>query len=79
DNIDTEQVLSHVVSIDGRVVNVTGDVDEAMEYALEAEDVVLTPEQEKKLLFKIDCYLLPLVCILYCMQFMDKVSSGYAA
>ncbi|KAG0670958.1 hypothetical protein C6P42_003721, partial [Pichia californica] len=44
DNINTEQVLSHIVSIDGRVVDITGDVDEAIEYALDTEDVVLTPE-----------------------------------
>ena len=79
DNIDSDQILSHVLSIDGRVVDITGDVDEAMEYALDAKDVELTDKQEKKLLRKIDFFLLPLICILYCMQFTDKVSSSYAA
>lgn len=81
DNIGTENVLSHVKSIDGDVIEVTGDVDEAMEYAIEAEeeDVQLTPQEENKLVWKIDFYLLPLICLLYAVQFMDKVSTGYAA
>jgi MFS transporter, ACS family, allantoate permease len=79
ENIDTHQVLSHVVSIDGRIVDITGDVDEAMKYALDAEDVELTPEENKTLLRRIDIFLLPLICLLYSLQFMDKVSSGYAA
>ena len=65
DNIDSDQILSHVLSIDGRVVDITGDVDEAMEYALDAKDVELTDKQEKKLLrknrllsFAIDLYLI---------------------
>lgn len=41
-NLDPHAVLSHVVSIDGRVVDVTGDVDEAMKYAFDAEEVELT-------------------------------------
>lgn len=80
DNIqDTHNVLSHVRSIDGRIVDITGDVDEAMKYALESEDVELTDEEAKRLVRKIDIFLLPLICLLYAMQFMDKVSSGYAA
>ncbi|ODQ47898.1 hypothetical protein PICMEDRAFT_71913 [Pichia membranifaciens NRRL Y-2026] len=79
DNIDTDQVLSHIKSIDGRIIDITGDVDEAMEYALDAQDVELTEKEERKLLFKIDLFLLPLICLLYALQYMDKVSSGYAA
>ena len=78
-NLDPHAVLSHVVSIDGRVVDVTGDVDEAMKYAFDAEEVELTDEQARKLLFKIDIYLLPLICLLYSIQFMDKVSSSSAS
>lgn len=79
ENIETNQVLEHVISIDGRVVDVTGDVDEAMQYALDTETITLSLEQEKSLLRRIDLFLLPLICLLYAMQFMDKVSSGYAA
>ena len=81
ENIGTENVLTHLKSIDGADFNVTGDVDEAMEYAIEAEQeaIELTPEIERKILWKIDFFLLPLVCFLYCIQYMDKVSSSNAA
>lgn len=81
DNIGTENVITHVTSIDGKLIDITGDVDEAMEYAIEAEaeDVELTQEEENKLVWQIDFYLLPLICLLYAVQFMDKVSTGYAA
>lgn len=45
-------MLSHVVSIDGRVVNITGDVDEAMEYRFDAKNVELIDEAEETLLKK---------------------------
>jgi ACS family allantoate permease-like MFS transporter len=79
DNIDSDQILDHIKSIDGRIVEITGDVDEAMAYALDAEEVELTEKDAKKLLRKIDIFLLPLICLLYALQFMDKVSSSYAA
>jgi ACS family allantoate permease-like MFS transporter len=81
DNIGTDNVLTHVKSFDGGIVDITGDVDEAMEYAVEAEQeaVQISPEEERKLLWKIDLFLLPLICLLYAIQFMDKVSTGYAA
>lgn len=81
DNIGTENVLTHVRSIDGKMVDVTGDVDEGMEYAIaaEAENVELIPEEENRLVWKIDLLFLPLICLLYAIQFMDKVSNGYAA
>lgn len=41
--------------------------------------VVLTKERDKKLLFKIDLYILPLICFLYALQFMDKTSISIAA
>lgn len=81
DNIGTEEVLDHIKSFDGQNVNVTGDVDEAMEYAIEAEDekIEITSEDERKLLFKIDLFLLPLISLLYAIQYMDKISISYAA
>lgn len=80
-NIGTERVLTHIKSIDGENVDVTGDVDEAMEYAMEAEGekVEISPRDEKRLLLKIDLFLLPLICLLYTIQYMDKISISYAA
>lgn len=79
DNISTDEVLGHVRSINGEVIDITGDVDEAMKYAIETEEIELTDADAKKLLMKIDIFLLPLVCLLYALQFMDKTSSSYAA
>ena len=81
DNIGTEKVVTHIRSIDGKLIDVTGDVDEAMEYAIEAEaeNVELTPEEENRLVWKIDLLLLPLISLLYAIQYMDKVSNSYAA
>ncbi|KGK35171.1 hypothetical protein JL09_g5679, partial [Pichia kudriavzevii] len=58
ENIGSEDVLSHIKSIDGGIVDVTGDVDEAMEYAIaaESEDIELSPEEARKLLWKIDLF-----------------------
>ncbi|GMM31333.1 allantoate permease [Martiniozyma asiatica (nom. inval.)] len=79
ENINSNEILATVRSIDGKVVEVTGNVDEAMKYALDLEDVDIDDEKFKKLLRKIDFHLLPLICLLYALQFMDKTSSSYAA
>lgn len=80
ENINTHEILGTVKSVDGEIVKVTGDVDEAMQYALEVEDTYEPSEEEfRKLLRKVDLFLLPLLCLLYALQFMDKTSSSYAA
>lgn len=81
ENIGSEDVLSHIKSIDGGIVDVTGDVDEAMEYAIvaESEDIELSPEEARKLLWKIDLFVLPLICLVYAIQYMDKISTSNAA
>ncbi|CDR37651.1 CYFA0S01e14180g1_1 [Cyberlindnera fabianii] len=76
---DAHQIITTVISPGGKPVEVTGDVDEAMRLAMAAEDVELTPEESSKLLAKIDLYILPLICFLYAVQFMDKVTNGNAA
>ena len=63
----------------GKKVEITGDVDEAMKVVLDGERVMLTPEEDRRLLRKIDLYLLPLICLLYATQFMDKLSNSWAA
>ncbi|VEU21358.1 DEKNAAC102248 [Brettanomyces naardenensis] len=79
DNIGGDNIITTIDSGDGRVIKVTGDVDEAMELAIDNEGVVLDAEEDKKLLRKIDLYLLPLICLLYAFQFMDKTTLSYAA
>lgn len=79
DNIGTVDVITSFRSAQGKTVNVTGDVDEAMRFALETEGLVIDEETNRKLLRKIDMYLLPLICMLYAFQFMDKTTTSYAA
>ncbi|SCV02700.1 LAMI_0H02102g1_1 [Lachancea mirantina] len=76
---DLENVISTIVSPSGKEVKVTGDVDEAMRLALESREIKITEQEDRKLVWKIDLYMFPLMCILYAIQFMDKVSNGSAA
>jgi len=80
ESLNRDHVITTVLSPHtGKVVEITGDVDEAMKFALEGEKVTLDEETDRKLLRKIDLYVLPLICILYATQFMDKLSNSYAA
>lgn len=78
--MSTEDGITTFVSpYTGKPVHITGDVDEAMEYAMLDGELEMTPDEDKKLLRKIDLYLLPLICVLYCFQFMDKQTISYAS
>lgn len=79
DNIGKKNLITTFTSPTGRVISVTGDVDEAMKIAIDIDDITYNKTQDKKLFRKINLYLLPLICILYSCQFMDKVSTSYAA
>ncbi|KAK6842478.1 hypothetical protein PG987_003338 [Apiospora arundinis] len=45
----------------------------------EGETIVITPEEEKKLLRKIDLNLMPLLCIVYGLNYLDKTTVSYAS
>ncbi|KAJ6085393.1 major facilitator superfamily domain-containing protein [Penicillium canescens] len=46
----------------------------------EAEsNLVMTPAEERKLVWKIDLHLVPLMFVLYLFQYLDKTSLGYTA
>ncbi|SCU90308.1 LAME_0E07976g1_1 [Lachancea meyersii CBS 8951] len=80
DNIgNVENVLSTILSPSGREVKVTGDVDDAMRLALKSNKIEVSPEDDARLVRKIDLYMFPLMCLLYAIQFMDKISNGSAA
>ncbi len=53
------------------------DADEALRYAGGRVDI--DAATSRRLLRKIDVFLLPLLCLLYCFQFMDKLSNLYAS
>ncbi|ODV80434.1 allantoate permease [Suhomyces tanzawaensis NRRL Y-17324] len=74
---DGESIL---LSQNGKLVK-AGDRDEAMLLLLQHQDhsIELDLEKDRKLLWKIDWYLMPIMCLLYCFQYMDKVSNSYAS
>ncbi|KAI2624218.1 MFS general substrate transporter [Hypoxylon sp. NC1633] len=55
------------------------DVDAAYEFAKQHEVRPLTPEDNKRILRKIDRHLLPLMIITYTLNFMDKNALSYSA
>lgn len=79
DKIGDRNVITSILSPNGNEVFINGDVDEAMKLALRAKEVELTPEEDKKLVRKIDLCMFPLMCLLYAIQFMDKTTNGNAA
>jgi hypothetical protein len=38
-----------------------------------------TPEEERQLLRKIDCTILPMMCVIFFLQYLDKQSLSYAS
>ncbi|KAK8048777.1 hypothetical protein PG994_010507, partial [Apiospora phragmitis] len=57
------------------------DADEAYKVLVghAGETVVMTPAEEKKLLRKIDRNLMPLLCIVYGLNYLDKTTVSYAS
>lgn len=79
-DLENKNTITQIKSpVTGKVVNITGDADEAMKFIIDHDVEDVDPEKDRKLLRKIDCYLMPLMCLLYCFQFMDKLSNSYAS
>ncbi|CAD1808619.1 Major Facilitator Superfamily protein [Candida parapsilosis] len=76
-----KHVLTTIASPGGKEIEITNNVDVAMRFAMEhkGEAERLDPATDQKILRKIDLYLLPVMCLLYCFQFMDKLSTSYSA
>lgn len=58
---------------------IVDDGDVALQLAAQAEDMELDPETDKKLVRKIDLYVCTVMCFIYAIQFMDKLSNSYAS
>lgn len=74
-----EDTEAQVKSTDESHLLSNKDVDEAMKFANELDDNSIDTKADTKLYWKINFYLLPLICLLYACQYMDKVTSSYAA
>ncbi|KAM3074430.1 Allantoate permease, variant 2 [Clarireedia jacksonii] len=57
------------------------DGDEALKAFAghDGEMIVMTPEMEKKLLRKIDWNLMPMLCVVYGLNYLDKTTLSYAS
>lgn len=78
DDAERGHVLDTIISPYGKRVVIDG-VDDAMDFAEQAKDIKVTPEEDRKLLWKIDLCMFPLMCLLYALQYMDKVTTSSAA
>ncbi|CAK7896332.1 allantoate permease [[Candida] anglica] len=76
-----DEVIGVIISPSGKPIQITGDVDVAMKYAINNKEghIELDEITSKRILRKIDMFLLPVLCLLYCFQFMDKLSNAYAS
>lgn len=80
------QHLEHVNSFDdtekqrpqGRHVP-EGDLDEAAKVLADTGKIEYTIEEDKAVLKKIDTWILPVLCLVYWIQQLDKSSVSYAA
>lgn len=77
---DVESFDDDEVELNGKKIQLN-DGDEIMKLGLvhEGEEVELTDELDSKLLQKIDLHLLPIMCLVYCFQFLDKLSNSFAS
>ncbi|RCK64386.1 Allantoate permease [Candida viswanathii] len=81
DNEKLSRVVTSIVPPSGKPIDITKDVDDAMKLVRDhqGEEIELEKKTSKRLLRKIDLYLLPVMCLSYCFQFMDKLSTSYAS
>ncbi|ODV58979.1 allantoate permease [Ascoidea rubescens DSM 1968] len=80
DDLEQDQAIKCVVSLHGRKINFRAkDMDEAMQYAEESKGIDYTEEEDRKLVRKLDWYILPLVVALMSCQLMDKTTNSYAS
>lgn len=62
-------------------INDINNVDRAMKFAIEhkGEQIPISKDELKRVLLKIDLFILPMVCLVYAIQYMDKTSTSYGS
>ncbi|KAF2967771.1 hypothetical protein GQX73_g5829 [Xylaria multiplex] len=71
-DVGIERIPKHVVD---------NDPDEALKLvaAHAGETIILEPEEQKKLLRKIDRHMMPFLCVVYGLNYLDKTTLSYAS
>lgn len=64
--------LQSIISPAGKVVVISKDLDEAMEFAKNHEHIEVAPREDRRVKRKLDMIVMPLFSFLYMIQFMDK-------
>ncbi|EDK45822.1 conserved hypothetical protein [Lodderomyces elongisporus NRRL YB-4239] len=74
-------VLATITSARGREIVITNNVDQAMQFAIDHKDnrIEIDEATNKRILRKIDLFVLPVVCLLYAFQYMDKTATSYSS
>ncbi|KAK4868072.1 hypothetical protein LT330_007270 [Penicillium expansum] len=59
--------------------NIDKNADVGLQFLAQAEKIEYTEEEEKAVRRKIDLHLLPILCLTFGLQYLDKVTTSYAA
>lgn len=70
-------VVHEVDNVDKHICS--DDVDIAYELAKRSHGIIIDERTNRKLLRKIDMHICPLLCLVYAIQFMDKISNAGAS
>lgn len=70
--------LHSVISPSGKEINIGNDVDIAMKLAMESDSTEIDSTANRRIRLKADLFILPLVCMIYAVQMMDKITNGSA-
>lgn len=67
--------------VDGKILEHANDGDEALKAFMEAQGQVIEIDEatNKRLLRKIDWNLMPIMCIVYGLNYLDKTTISYAS
>ncbi|KAF3035115.1 hypothetical protein E8E12_005159 [Didymella heteroderae] len=70
-----------VQKLDEKILKHSHDADAAMKAfeGMDGQVIELTPEKNKALLRKIDWHLMPIMCIVYGLNYLDKTTLSYAS
>lgn len=73
-------IIFSVHSLEGEIIEIDEkNADQALDYALGMERVEIDPAYERRLVTKIDWFILPIVVALMSVSLMDKTTNSYAS